>query len=176
MKLINTEGFTHQAPRPMLASACMVWTRAGLAICRGMELFNAAAWTSFTWRQMTTWGTFGKFASGMITQVQGYYENVLFFDSTDPFFLNLYTLHFHLLEIKCFEFHFSSSICCFFFFFFFWRVYIIYVCRSGPVLVRSARGGLGSTDWPHFLLPAEWLALCGESQEQYCGEGSSCFM
>lgn len=36
-----------------------------------MELFSAAAWTSFTWRQTTTWEKFGKFASGTIIQVQG---------------------------------------------------------------------------------------------------------
>lgn len=36
-----------------------------------MELFSVAAWTSFTWRQTTTLEKFGKFASGMIIQVQG---------------------------------------------------------------------------------------------------------
>lgn len=69
-EMINVGGMTRQAPQHMLASVCMVWTRAALAICRGMEPFSVAAWTSFTWRQMTTWEKFGKFASGTTTQVE----------------------------------------------------------------------------------------------------------
>lgn len=62
-------GATLQGLRHMLALVCMVWKRAARTICRGMELSSVAAWTSFMWRQMTTWAKSGKFASGMITQV-----------------------------------------------------------------------------------------------------------
>lgn len=62
-------GATHQELRRTLALVCMVWKRAARTICRGMELSSVAAWTSFMWRQMTTWEKSGKFASGMITQV-----------------------------------------------------------------------------------------------------------
>lgn len=62
-------GATLQELRHTLALVCMVWKRAARTICRGMELSSVAAWTSFMWRQMTTWEKSGKFASGMITQV-----------------------------------------------------------------------------------------------------------
>lgn len=70
-KLYYYCGMLHQAPQLMLASVCMVWTRAVLTICKEMELFSAATWTSFRWRQMTSWGRFGKFVSGMTIQVHG---------------------------------------------------------------------------------------------------------
>lgn len=70
-KLYNYCGMLYQAPQHMLASVCMVWARAVLTICKDMELFSVAAWTSFRWRQMTSWGRFGKFASGTTIQVYG---------------------------------------------------------------------------------------------------------
>lgn len=84
---------THQAPQPMLASVCMVWTRAGPTICTEMELFSEAAWTSFTWRLMTAWEKFGKSTSGTITQVQETTKKVfimlnfkVFLNKNQPFY------------------------------------------------------------------------------------------
>lgn len=49
-------------------------------------------------------------------------------------------------------------------------------CRSWPVLVCSACGRIWCSDRPHVLLPAGWLALCGESEERHCGERGSSLM
>lgn len=64
-----------------------------------MELFSAAAWTSFTWRQMTIWEKFGKSASGTITQVEGNKE----FYILVQWFRKKFKIQCILLKIRSFE-------------------------------------------------------------------------